>query len=363
MYIQCTQKLLAKLKQPYGFLPNPPDSRYCWHANYLDYRGSLYIVILSDETGAELFFPLDSFQGLDKQILADMKSEMVEDGASAEEAEAYLHDAGPITFGPSADRNAIAQLTGYTRRMKGFLDRMHDLGSILESETELDDLSFQFDEMIQTCAEKEEKKKAKQKRLRTSIPRTLMIELDVELLLLGKAKVQRSFLVPLEINFESLHVVLQTGFGWSDSHLHEFDFSSHGFKLALLRNEQFGGGFEPVSVHDEEITMLSDLLPSVRQFTYIYDLGDQWEHVIKVGKVACIDALPHVVCTSGCGLTPPEDCGGPSGYKRLRAILKKPSREEYDEHQIWVGYDFDGGFDKDSVNEDLKELVISPLKV
>jgi len=37
MYIQCTQKLLAKLKQPYGILPNPPDVVYCWHANFFEY--------------------------------------------------------------------------------------------------------------------------------------------------------------------------------------------------------------------------------------------------------------------------------------------------------------------------------------
>jgi hypothetical protein len=111
-----------------------------------------------------------------------------------------------------------------------------------------------------------------------------------------------------------------------------------------------------LGVHDEDTTMLSDLLPAIRRFTYLYDFGDSWEHIIKVGKIGYVDGGPYVECTSGRGMTLPEDCGGPHGYKRLRAIIKDPSHAEYDEWKVWAEYDFDNGFDLDSTNEELREL-------
>ncbi len=55
-------------------------------------------------------------------------------------------------------------------------------------------------------------------------------------------------------------------------------------------------------------------------------------------------------------MTPPEDCGGAYGYTQLRKVLKDPTHEE---HSIGAEYDFDGGFDLDSVNEVLSEIVFT----
>ena len=42
-------------------------------------------------------------------------------------------------------------------------------------------------------------------------------------------------------------------------------------------------------------------------------------------------------CLDGRRACPPEDCGGPWGYKELLEILADPSHEEHAERVEWVG--------------------------
>ena len=73
-----------------------------------------------------------------------------------------------------------------------------------------------------------------------------------------------------------------------------------------------------------------------QKFTYIYDFGDDWEHKILLEKI-----LPEKVlkasCMSGSGACPPEDCGGPWGYERLKEILKDPDHLEFAQMTDWMG--------------------------
>ncbi len=54
------------------------------------------------------------------------------------------------------------------------------------------------------------------------------------------------------------------------------------------------------------------------RFEYEYDMGDFWQHDIRLEAV-----LPHdpgktyPLCVAGSGDCPPEDCGGPEGYQNL----------------------------------------------
>lgn len=361
MYIQCTQKLLAKIKLPHGKPSNPPKLKYCWHASFFEQYDFQYVVMMNDATGEELFFSIDSFQDFDKQVLEEIELDMEDSEVPAQEIKAYMQKAGPLTFGPTRDRSAIAQLNGYTRRMKDLIDKMHDLKDILEDEDDLDTLVAQFNAMIDTLADRVEKiqpkPKSKKKQKNLSAPiRTLMIELDVELKLLGDTKVKRSFLLPIDVSFEALHVILQIGFDWSGLYPHSFDFSEHGFKLVLLRDEISGNGLERPGVHDEETTMLSDLLPAIGDFSYLYGLDNEWEHTIKVGKVEYRDCVAHAECTGGKGSVPPEDCGGPSGFEDLRLIFNGPLDDE--DHEVRLSLLGDN-FDQDLINEEMEDLVFT----
>lgn len=187
---------------------------------------------------------------------------------------------------------------------------------------------------------------------------TPMVTLHAELVLSGNKRVKRSFLVPLFLSFAALHAILQIGFGWYDSHLHRFSLKKKsvtiGMKMGFMGIEDYG------DMLDEEETMLSDFIPEERTFRYLYDFGDCWEHVIKVGKVHNVEGGPFVECTGGKGSTPPEDCGGMYGYDNLCEILGDPTCEEYEEMLAWAGDDFDAGFDKESINEELEELKFVP---
>jgi hypothetical protein len=60
-------------------------------------------------------------------------------------------------------------------------------------------------------------------------------------------------------------------------------------------------------------------------------------------------------CFAGERACPPEDCGGPSGYKRLLEILVDPRHREHKAMRAWAGRRFDPEkFDMEAVNRLLK---------
>ena len=355
MYIQCTKKLLAKLEQPYGVLPNPPEAFYCWHASIFEQRDIMYVVMMNDLTGEEVFFEVETFKDFNKKVLSEIRLGMRDTGASAKEASAYMKKAGPLTFGPTSDRSMVGELSGFTKRMKKFVDMMEGFKEILDDPQKREELFAAVDEMFEMTKPALQKSNA----FVGKDEITPMVALDVKLILTGDKQVKRSFLVPLHISFATLHIILQIGFGWYDNHLHEFslkkDSVTIGMKLGDMGIEE-----DDDDMLDEEETMLSDFIPSERSFRYLYDLGDLWEHVIRVGKVTTVKGGPFVECTGGKGSTPPEDCGGAVGYENLCEILGDPTHEEYDEMLDWAGDDFDAGFDKAFINEELQELQFVP---
>ena len=75
-------------------------------------------------------------------------------------------------------------------------------------------------------------------------------------------------------------------------------------------------------------TKLSDILPpdgSRFRFEYKYDFGDCWEHEIQFeGRLRAEENRRYPVCVEGERACPPEDVGGPQGYRefwRLWPIL------------------------------------------
>lgn len=51
------------------------------------------------------------------------------------------------------------------------------------------------------------------------------------------------------------------------------------------------------------------------RFSYVYDMGDYWEHEVRIEKFLEPHAKKtHAICTGGSGVCPPGDCGDPPGY-------------------------------------------------
>lgn len=355
MYIQCTKKLLDKLEQPYGVLPNPPEAFYCWHASMFEQNEIMYVVMMNDFTGEEIFFEVPSFKDFNIKMHSEIRVQMGDSGASAKEVSAYLKKAGPLTFGPTSDRSLVGELSGFTRRMKKFVAMMDNLTEILADPDQRDEMMTAVGEMFGTT--KPARKKAKT--VAGNDEMTPMVTLHAELVLTGRKRVKRSFLLPLHITFGTLHMILQIGFGWYNSHLHEFSLMKDTVTVGM-KQDDMGLEEDDDDVLDENKTIISDFIPFEQSFSYLYDFGDSWQHIIKVGKLQAFEGDPYVECIGGKGSTPPEDCGGKYGYDNLCEILRDPTHEEYDEMLEWAGDDFEAGFDQDFINKELKKLQFVP---
>ena len=70
-------------------------------------------------------------------------------------------------------------------------------------------------------------------------------------------------------------------------------------------------------------------------FEYEYDFGDGWEHDIVVERILYGANEAEPVCLEGARSCPPEDVGGPHGYKDYLEALHDPSHPEHGEMVMW----------------------------
>ena len=168
-----------------------------------------------------------------------------------------------------------------------------------------------------------------------------------------KPPIWRRLEVHADMTFAALHAVIQRAMGWEDDHLWAFYVektevspASEQLDFPGVRRAQPADG-----------TTLDQMLAGRRiKFRYVYDMGDDWLHEIKVEKT--LSALPDMQyprCTGGERACPPEDCGGFPGYFHLREAMADPNHPEHNEMVEWVGEEWDPeAFDLDAVNKSLQ---------
>ena len=140
-----------------------------------------------------------------------------------------------------------------------------------------------------------------------------------------------------------LHHVIQRIMEWDGSHLWLF----------TIRDERYG---DPSMDDDQDASefQLSEFVKKrVKKFTYWYDFGDDWMHIIEVEKPVDADPLARYPrCVGGERAGPPEDCGGPWGYGGFVAALRDPHHARHDEIKEWFDGPYDPeAFDLDAINE------------
>lgn len=126
-----------------------------------------------------------------------------------------------------------------------------------------------------------------------------------------------------DLSLTGVHDQLQAAFGWLDSHLHRFDAPG----AVTARGTYFITDFDAEEGHtgtNERDARLDQVLRMPgEKLRYIYDFGDDWEHVLKVESVRpAIDDDPPARCTGGRGACPPEDVGGIHTWNELAAALR-----------------------------------------
>lgn len=169
-----------------------------------------------------------------------------------------------------------------------------------------------------------------------------------------RPQIMRRVQVPADIDLGDLHEVFQAALGWTDSHLHSFTIADRNFTRSYEE-----GDLEELGMEEECGVRLCDLVTEPKeQFSYSYDFGDDWQHVVVMEKVLAADPDTHYpVCLAGKRSCPPEDCGGIWGYADLLKVLGNPNHPEHRDMKQWVGRKFDSeAFDLEKVNKALRRL-------
>ena len=100
-----------------------------------------------------------------------------------------------------------------------------------------------------------------------------------------------------------LHGILQVSMGWKSIHLYFLDIYAVHY-----------GAFE-LDAESPDLPFSAFRSRECQRFAYLYDMGDYWEHEVRLEKFLEPDPKKTCpVCIDGSGACPPEDCGGPTGY-------------------------------------------------
>ncbi|WP_026354096.1 plasmid pRiA4b ORF-3 family protein [Massilia niastensis] len=174
--------------------------------------------------------------------------------------------------------------------------------------------------------------------------------------------VWRRIQVDGDITLRNLHHILQASFGWTSSHLHQFDIEDDTY--AMLDNEYVPDLIEEPGhgPRDDRKAKLGRLVYPGQRFIYLYDFGDSWAHTVHIESISeAPEKLGYATVIDGAGACPPEDVGGPPGYiEFLDTIERRPRSQEAREMLDWAGGEFDAKvFDKRAANATLLRMAVN----
>jgi hypothetical protein len=163
----------------------------------------------------------------------------------------------------------------------------------------------------------------------------MTLQFKIQLKGMTKPPIWRKVHVPAHFSFEKFHSVIQAAFGWDNSHL--FMFSPNGYRSSpQILNPGYSDWDGNEILNSKKIKLSQFFKTKGQKFTYIYDFGDDWIHIITLEDVNKLDSK-NAVLISGKGACPPEDCGGIWGYYNLLEVIEDPQHEEYEEMREWLG--------------------------
>lgn len=162
--------------------------------------------------------------------------------------------------------------------------------------------------------------------------------------------------VAASVRLPQLHDVIQRAMGWEDCHLWQFKIDGVEYEV----EEQGGFGFvQRRTVSPARVTLEQATGGRRITFGYWYDFGDDWIHKVKVEKVFSPEpGIAYPRCIDGSGACPPEDCGGPWGYRNMLETLAGPESEEREEMLEWL----DGPVDPAAFDLEAADAALGPLR-
>ena len=160
--------------------------------------------------------------------------------------------------------------------------------------------------------------------------------------------------VPLAASLKMLHDIIHAAMGWEDYHLRMFEAEERRYGLP-----------DPEWPDDElaaagNIKLGALIERGVRELTYTYDMGGNWEHGIAVEAVRPDDPdtkYPRFI--DGARRCPPEDVSGAPGYNKFLDAMTDPNHEEHAEVLEWCG----GLYDPDDIDELITKRRVAAIPI
>lgn len=168
-------------------------------------------------------------------------------------------------------------------------------------------------------------------------------------------KIWRLVAVPAGMTLKELHAVIQAAMGWNNAHLFEFQVGRERIAGPGMGGLGFGGSR---SLSAGRVRLADLAAHGVKRFTYVYDMGDSWEHAIKIETILPADpttAYPRLI--DGALRCPPEDVGGVPGFYAFLEAITDPRHPDHDDHGDWYGRTFDpNDIDADRIHKALARI-------
>jgi hypothetical protein len=95
-----------------------------------------------------------------------------------------------------------------------------------------------------------------------------------------KPPIWRQVDVPVDASLHLLHKIIQDAMGWSDSHLYQFVAGERTWVVPYNPKSPRAANFDA-----KNIKLAYILDKGLKKFRYIYDLGDNWDHTVKIESV------------------------------------------------------------------------------
>jgi hypothetical protein len=167
-----------------------------------------------------------------------------------------------------------------------------------------------------------------------------IIELKVTLEYIEPA-VTRTLQVPTNIRLDRLHLTIQAAMGWQNAHLYQFCIGEpYQWGAERWVSPDFVDGPEDLPADKTTLDQAATKAGEAG-LTYLYDFGDDWEHVLELGDVSEAEPgqlYPRLIDIAG--TCPPEDIGGPPGYEMFVAAMADPKHPEHADLKDWYGGTF-----------------------
>lgn len=167
-----------------------------------------------------------------------------------------------------------------------------------------------------------------------------------------KPPIFRELIIPMDMSFQEMHILIQAAFGWENAHLYQFNYKNEIIceENTLIDQDYISAELERLS---DSIVLKGDTI------FYEYDFGDSWVHSIKISKI--YDSKPdekYPRCLKGGRACPPEDVGGVFGYYHMLEVLSEPESEEYSDLLEWLGDGYDPEyFSLDEINKKIDKIL------